>query len=157
MKSHIYRSTTVWTGNLGQGTSSYQSYSRDHEILIEGKPVLLGSSDASFRGDASRWNPEDALLGSISACHMLWFLHLASTSGWVVHSYRDAAEAVMEMNPDGSGQFTAALLKPHVEITAGDRDLSDGLHHKAHGMCFIARSLNFDVTCEASVSVVAET
>lgn len=151
MKSHTYIATTKWTGDLGQGTANYQSYDRSHEIMIEGKPILLGSADAAFRGAPDRWNPEDSLLGAISACHMLWFLHVASEAGWVVRSYVDKATAAMQMNPDGSGQFISAVLRPEVEISAGDQTISDSLHHKAHAMCFIARSLNFDILCEASV------
>ena len=152
MDRHIYNATITWTGDLGQGTKGYSSYGRNHEIAVEGKPTLSGSADAAFRGDPGRWNPEDSLLGSISSCHMLWFLHLASEAGWVVHSYIDRATAEMQMNPDGSGQFVSALLRPQVGISAGDEALSDRLHHKAHEMCFIARSLNFPITCEATVT-----
>ncbi|MEM9344277.1 MAG: OsmC family protein, partial [Pseudomonadota bacterium] len=155
MTTHAYKATVTWTGDLGRGTSGYKDYSRDHEITVEGKPPLAGSSDASFRGDANRWNPEDTLLGSISSCHMLWFLHLASEAGWVVHDYVDHAEAVMQMNPDGSGQFTSATLHPEVTISSGDAALSESLHHKAHEMCFIARSLNFQVTCNPKVTTTA--
>lgn len=151
-KTHTYKATTTWTGNLGQGTRSYRVYSRNHEIVVDGKPVLAGSADPQFLGDTVRWNPEDQLLGSISACHMLWFLHLASDAGWVVEEYTDRAEAVMEMNPDGSGQFTSATLHPEVVISKGDVSLSDDLHHRAHQMCFIARSLNFEVGCMATVT-----
>ena len=152
MDRHIYNATITWTGDLGQGTTGYTSYGRNHEISVEGKPTLAGSADAAFRGDPGRWNPEDSLLGSISSCHMLWFLHLASEAGWVVHSYIDRATAEMQMNPDGSGQFVSALLRPEVGISAGDESLSDRLHHKAHEMCFIARSLNFPIACEATVT-----
>ncbi len=155
MKRHAYSATITWTGDLGQGTANYKAYSRDHEIEVEGKPTLAGSADAAFRGDAGRWNPEDSLLGSISACHMLWFLHLASDAGWLVRSYVDKATAEMQMNPDGSGQFVSALLRPEVEISVGDESLLDSLHHRAHEMCFIARSLNFDIECKASVKFAA--
>ncbi len=150
-KTHAYAATVRWTGNRGSGTSSYTAYDRTHEIGVDGKPVIAGSADAAFRGDADRWNPEDMLLSSISTCHMLWFLHLACDAGWVVERYEDKAEAVMAMNPDGSGQFTSATLHPTAVISAGDPALLDQLHHKAHEMCFIARSLNFEVGCEASV------
>lgn len=149
--SHSFHATVTWTGNRGQGTASYRAYGRDHEIRVDGKPVIPASSDPAFLGDADRWNPEDMLLGSISACHMLWFLHLASEAGWVVEAYEDSAGAEMAMNPDGSGQFTHATLHPEVTISAGDPALSDSLHHKAHEMCFIARSMNFPVACEATV------
>ena len=154
MKSHTYKAATTWTGDLGEGTASYRAYARDHEVSIEGKPVLPGSADAAFRGDASRWNPEDCLISAISTCHMLWFLHLASDAGWIVRGYEDAAEAVMDMNPNGSGQFSSATLRPRVRISEGDASLLDDLHHKAHEMCFIARSLNFPVNCEPTIEVV---
>ncbi len=149
--THSYTVNVRWTGNRGEGTAGYTAYDRTHEIEIVGKPVIRGSADTAFRGDADCWNPEDMLLSSISTCHMLWFLHLASEAGWVVQSYQDRAEAVMQMNPDGSGQFASATLRPAVTISAGDPSQLDHLHHKAHEMCFIARSLNFEVGCEASV------
>lgn len=154
MKSHSYRATTRWTGDLGTGTSGYGAYSRNHEIAIPGKPTLPGSADAAFRGDPARWNPEDALLGAISACHMLWFLNLAAAAGWIVRDYVDHAEARMEINADGSGQFAWAMLRPAVAIAQGDMALSDSLHHRAHDMCFIARSLNFPVRCKPDVSML---
>ncbi len=153
-KSHDYAATVRWTGNRGEGTASYRGYGRDHEIEIDGKPVVQGSSDAAFLGDSTRWNPEDMLVASISTCHMLWFLHLASDAGWVVQSYEDKARATMQMNPDGSGQFSSATLHPHVTISAGDPALLDDLHHRAHETCFIARSLNFEIGCEATVETV---
>lgn len=153
MKAHTYHVTTRWMGDLGTGTARYDAYGRDFVTEIAGKPPLPGSADPAFRGDAARWNPEDAFLSAISSCHMLWFLHLASEAGWIVRGYEDAAEAVMEMNPDGSGQFTSATLRPKVEIEAGDVGLSDQLHHRAHEMCFIARSLNFEVVCLPTVTI----
>ncbi|MEL6411456.1 MAG: OsmC family protein [Pseudomonadota bacterium] len=152
METHAYNVVVKWTGDLGHGTANYSAYERNHEIKVEGKPSLLGSSDAAFRGDPSRWNPEDSLLSSISACHMLWFLHIASEVGWVVRSYVDRAHARMQMNANGSGQFVSAHLRPEVEISSGDPSISDRLHHRAHDMCFIARSLNFDILCDASVT-----
>ncbi len=151
--THSFSATVTWTGNRGQGTSRYRAYGREHEVAIDGKPTILGSSDPSFLGDAAKWNPEDMLISSISTCHMLWFLHLASDAGWVVETYEDRVEAVMQMNPNGSGQFSSATLHPAVTISAGDPALLNDLHHKAHGMCFIARSLNFEIGCEASVTI----
>lgn len=149
---HTFTANISWTGNRGQGTANYRAYGREHEIAVSGKPTLLGSADPAFLGDAARWNPEDMLISSISTCHMLWFLHLASDAGWVVQSYQDTVEGEMQMNADGSGQFSSVVLHPQVTISAGDPAALDDLHHKAHQMCFIARSLNFPVTCQASVT-----
>ena len=142
---HHYKATIAWTGNTGEGTRSYRGFSRDYDIIIPQRPVLKGSSDPAFRGDASRHNPEDLLLAAISACHMLWYLHLAVGAGVVVTDYVDEAEAEMAMNPDGSGQFVSATLRPRVTIAAGDENVAKALHHDANAKCFIARSLNFPV------------
>ena len=75
-KKHTYRTVTTWTGNLGEGTSSYTAYLRNFTVSAEGKPDLHGSADPAFRGDAGRWNPEEMLLAAVSACHKLWYLHL---------------------------------------------------------------------------------
>lgn len=143
--SHNYTARITWTGNTGQGTSSYRGFSRDHDIIVTGRPVLKGSSDPAFRGDPARHNPEDLLLASISACHMLWYLHLAVGAGIIVTAYVDDATAEMAMNPDGSGQFTMATLNPSVTIASGDEAVAMALHHDAHEKCFIARSMNFPI------------
>lgn len=152
---HGFKATIRWTGNTGQGTGAYTSYSRAHEIVADGKPAIAGSSDPAFRGDADRWNPEEMLVGSIAACHMLWFLHLASAAGVVVETYEDRATGEMRLNADGSGQFTSATLRPHVTISAGDAALVDRLHHQAHEKCFIARSVNFEIGCLPTVELAA--
>jgi len=81
---HRYAVTVTWTGNRGSGTSGYRDYDRDHVIATAGKPEIAGSSDPAFRGDRQRWNPEELLIASVSACHKLWYLHLASEAGIVV-------------------------------------------------------------------------
>ena len=128
--AHTFTANVTWTGNRGEGTASYRAYGREHEVAIDGKPTIAGSSDPSFLGDAAKWNPEDMLISSISTCHMLWFLHLASDAGWVVQSYADRVKGVMAMNADGSGQFTSATLHPKVTISQGDPALLDELHHR---------------------------
>ncbi len=123
-------------------------------ICVRGNRERAQSFAAEYGIDAVFTNPEEMLLASISTCHMLWFLHIASTKGLVVESYEDNAEAVMATNRDGSGQFTSATLRPHVTLSAGDPSVADSAHHKAHQMCFIVRSLNFDVSCEGTVAAV---
>ncbi|MCI0672315.1 MAG: hypothetical protein L0Y64_17835, partial [Myxococcaceae bacterium] len=74
-KEHRYEVTTRWTGNKGEGTAHYRAYSRNHELSAPGKLAPIpGSSDPAFRGEAERYNPEELLVASLSACHMLWFL-----------------------------------------------------------------------------------
>jgi len=152
-REHHYRITTTWTGNLGAGTSDYRAYSRNHEIKILGKSAPLpGSSDPAFRGDPARYTPEELLVASLSACHMLWFLHLCADAGIVVTEYEDVASGAMSEHADGSGEFTMVILRPRAVITDSAR-IADAmaLHPRAHEWCFIARSVNFPVQHEAVV------
>src|SRR5688572_13076736 len=100
-REHTYEVTVTWTGNTGEGTSSYRSYTRDHDVSGPGKPTIPGSSDPSFRGDAARWNPEELLLAALSQCHMLWFLSLATTEDVVVTAYEDAPVGTMVEDAGG--------------------------------------------------------
>lgn len=149
---HHYEVTITWAGNLGTGTSGYRDYSRDHLIDAPGKPTIAGSSDPAFRGDRQRWNPEDLLVASLSACHKLWYLHLCSENGIVVLAYTDTASGHMVEEAATGGRFTLVVLRPHVTIRAqDDADLAVRLHHDAHTKCFIANSVNFAVDYEPSV------
>lgn len=155
MKEHNYAVRTTWTGNTGNGTAEYRGYRRDHVIRGEGKPEIPGSSDPNFRGDATRYNPEELLVASLSACHMLWYLHLCSTNGIRVIEYEDAATGVMQENADGSGDFVRVDLKPRVTVAAGcDLQKAHALHEEAHRRCFIARSVKFPVHATPEISEV---
>jgi organic hydroperoxide reductase OsmC/OhrA len=151
-RRHTYRAEVVWTGNQGTGTSGYRAYGRDHELRGAGKAPILGSSDPLFRGDASRWNPEELLIASLSACHQLWYLHLCAAAGVVVTAYEDHAEGVMLEEDDGAGQFERVTLRPRVTIAAAsDAGVAERLHAEAHAKCFVARSVNFEVACEPTI------
>jgi len=150
---HQYRVSVQWIGNKGTGTSGYRQYGRDHVIRAGSKPDILGSSDAAFLGDAARWNPEDLLLASVSACHQLWYLHLCANAGICVVGYVDHAEGTMIDSPDG-GRFTGVVLHPQVTIRSGDDPaLAAKLHHEAHAQCYVANSVNFPVRCEPKIEV----
>jgi organic hydroperoxide reductase OsmC/OhrA len=152
-RDHHYRTRVRWTGNRGTGTSAYRAYGRDHVIAAEGKPEIPGSSDPTFRGDPARWNPEDLLVASLSACPQLWYLHLCAEAGVCVVAYEDAAEGTMTEETDGGGRFTGGVLRPQVTVAPGaDVELAQRLHVDAHRLCFIARSVNFEVRCEAVVA-----
>jgi organic hydroperoxide reductase OsmC/OhrA len=157
-KQHEYSVTVKWTGDLGTGTSGYRAYKRDHEISAPGKPVIPGSSDPAFRGDPSRYNPEEMLVASLSTCHMLWYLHLCAEAGIVVTGYVDEPRGVMAETEEGGGRFTEVVLRPRVRLAAGaDPALAQRLHEKAHDLCFIASSVNFPVTCEAETETAIPT
>jgi organic hydroperoxide reductase OsmC/OhrA len=149
-RSHRYEVKNRWTGNLGSGTSSYRAYSRAHELSGPEKVVTIpGSSDPAFRGDRERYSPEELLVGALSACHMLWVLHLCAEAGIVVTEYRDDAIGEMMEHADGAGEFTRVLLRPRMVISDSSRlDDLPAIHERAHGLCFLARSMKFPVERE---------
>ncbi|MEP6783021.1 MAG: OsmC family protein [Acidobacteriota bacterium] len=151
-KTHSYPIRMSWTGNTGPGTAEYRGYKRDHEYSVDGKPVVLGSSDPAFRGDATRYNPEELLVMSLSSCHMLWYLHLCAESNVVVVNYVDDAIGTMVEAAETGGHFTEVVLRPMVTISKdSDARLAESLHDRAHHLCYVANSVNFPVRCEARI------
>ena len=156
-KEHHYLTQLRWTGNRGEGTSHYRAYDRDHVLSAGGKPEIPASSDPSFRGNPQRYNPEELFVASLSSCHMLWYLHLCAVNGVVVVDYQDSAEGIMQESEDGSGHFSAVILRPVVVVTdAGMLTKAAALHHEANKFCFIASSVNFPVRHEPVVKVNGE-
>jgi organic hydroperoxide reductase OsmC/OhrA len=155
-QAHHFSARLTWTGAARGSTGSYEVYSRDYLIDVPGKPPLPGSADKVFRGDPTRHNPEDLLVASLSACHMLSYLAEAARSGLRVVAYADDASGTMQLQ-EGRMRFTEVSLRPQVVIAkGGDPAEAMRLHEKAHDICFIANSVNFPVSCDARVSV-AET
>jgi len=145
-KQHHYTLKINWTGNTGEGTLDYSAYERSHDLKITGKKKISCSSDSPFRGDKTKHNPEDMLLYSLAACHMLWYLHLCADEGIIVLDYQDDAEAKMIQTTNGSGYFTEACLHPKVLVKeASMLKRATELHKKANSFCFIANSIKFPV------------
>ncbi|AEM40624.1 OsmC family protein [Ketogulonicigenium vulgare] len=144
---HSYSAEVIWTGNRGAGTINYRGYDRTWDIAVPGKAVVHCSNDPLLGGDPTKMNPEDLLLSSLSACHMLWYLHYAANAGLIVSSYRDSPIGVGEVEKSGAGRFLSATLRPEIALNAGaDLDLAHDLHHRIHAVCFIARSVNFPIS-----------
>ncbi|MEZ4992969.1 MAG: OsmC family protein [Saprospiraceae bacterium] len=153
MKTHHYQTNLQWTGNEGRGTLNYRAYSRNHVLSGLNKIMEIpGSSDPSFRGDPGRYNPEELLVASLSACHMLWFLHLCAVNKIVVSDYQDQAAGIMEETADGGGRFREVTLYPVVTVASEEMaDRTEPLHEEAHRLCFIANSCNFPVKHQPEV------
>ena len=146
MAEHDYTARVQWTGNRGQGTQTYRGYDRTLTIKTEGKPEVLCSNDPLLGGDPTLHNPEDLLIAALSACHMLWYLHLASDAGIAVQSYADDPIAVGETDANFASRFLRCTLRPVIEVPEGtDLVVADAIHHEIHKTCFIARSVNFPV------------
>lgn len=154
MSEHTYDVTVTWTGNRGPGTTGIRDYGRDLTIAAEGRPVIEGTADPGFLGAPDRWNPEQLFTASISQCHMLWYLGLCSRRGVVVHEYVDETVGTMTTEANGKARFTEVVLRPRIVVGAEDQlEQAAQLHEKAHEMCFIAQSVNFEVKVEPEISV----
>jgi organic hydroperoxide reductase OsmC/OhrA len=154
-KRHQYQSKLIWTGNKGSGTSSYKAYERSYTINFAGKPLMEGSADPAFRGDPSKYNPEEMLIASLSSCHMLWYLHLCSVAGIRVKEYGDEAKGVMVELENGSGRFEEVVLYISVVIQQ-QQNMQEAaqLHEQANKMCFIANSCNFPVKHQIEINAI---
>jgi organic hydroperoxide reductase OsmC/OhrA len=151
---HTYKLTAVWTGNKGEGTKNVRTYDRSHTVSIQGKPELFLITDNAVVGDKSKLNPEDLLVSALSSCHLLSYLYLCSMEGIVITSYTDNAIGIMIEEASGAGSFKEVTLNPIFSVT--DESMVERaieLHHKAHEICYIANSVNFEVRCNPSCNV----
>jgi organic hydroperoxide reductase OsmC/OhrA len=140
---------------LGGGDFLGRKYSREHTLSFAGGLSVPGSPTPAVvpapwsRVDAL--DPEAAFTGALAACHMLWFLDLASRAGFIVRAYRDAAEGTLARNGQGKMAMTRVVLRPRIEF-AGEKLPTAaqiaGLHHAAHEACFIANSVTTEVVVE---------
>lgn len=154
-QQHEYIAAIRWTGDRGEGTKRYLGYDRTWDIETPGKAVVHCSNDPLLGGDPTKANPEDLLISALSACHMLWYLHLASKAGIVVRGYEDHPVGLGETTSNGSGRFLQATLRPKITVERGaDLALADAIHGEIHAYCFIARSVNFPVRFEATYEEV---
>ena len=153
-KLHDFISKIVWTGNRGEGTRTYKGYDRTWDIALPGKKIISCSNDPLLGGDTGKMNPEDLLISALSACHMLWYLHLASSAGIVVTAYSDDPVGHGETLPNGAGRFLSAVLRPKISVQEGaNLELAAELHQNVHAFCFIARSVNFPVRYEPAFKI----
>ncbi len=148
---HHFECRLTWTGASRGATASYESYSREVLVEIDGKPPLAGSAAPAFRGDGKIHNPEDLLVAALAECHCLSYLALAARAGLSVVGYEDRATGIMA-RIDGKIRFREVLLRPRVWLSpGGDVDRARALHEKAHSECFIANSVNFPVRNEPDI------
>src|SRR3954466_1671438 len=151
--SSTYAATIRWSRNGAEGFAKGQ-YSRAHEWTFDGGAVVPASPSPHIVpapwNDPNGVDPEEAFVASLSSCHMLFFVDFARRAGFVVDSYVDEAEGVLEKRADGKMAMTRVTLRPRVTwggTTPGEAAVAD-LHHKAHEACFIANSVTTEVTVE---------
>jgi organic hydroperoxide reductase OsmC/OhrA len=131
-------------------------YSRAHRWDFDGGAEVSASASPSVVrvpfSDPAGVDPEEALVAALSSCHMLFFLDFAKQAKFVVESYEDEAEGLMEKGADGRVRMTKATLRPLIRFAGGRVPSAAELaaiHHKAHEACYIANSVTTVVTVEA--------
>ena len=144
---HLFKAKLNWLTTPKQT----KQFIKNHTITIEGKAVLNVSAAKAFKGDPSKYNPEDLLLSSLVSCHMMSYLYVCAQNGLEVVSYTDNAEATLEVQENGSGRFVEVRLYPKVGILQKDKiELANRLHTKANELCFIANSCSFKIVHQPS-------
>ena len=153
--NHTFKAKINWQLNHNETTQNPKGFSRNHVISIANKKTPLEVSAAKpFRGDETLYNPEDLLLSALASCHMMSYLYVCAQNNIEVLNYIDNAEAILDVEASGSGQFRKVTLNPVVTIQgASKKELAKTLHAKANSLCFIANSCNFPVEHIAEVVV----
>jgi len=135
------------------------SYSREHTWKFDGGITVPASSSPHVVpapwSNAANVDPEEAFVASISSCHMLTFLWLASREGFVADGYEDEAVGEMTKNDRGLQWISRVTLRPHISWSGTKLPIADDverLHHRAHEECFIANSIKTAVNVESDVT-----
>ncbi len=116
---------------------------KTHQVFIDDKSPLTVSAAKAFKGDETKYNPEDLLLSALASCHMMSYFYVCAQNGIELIDYKDEAVGVLELKADGSGAFTSVVLNPVVTISKSEMiDKAVSLHKEAHSICFIAHPCN---------------
>lgn len=151
--AHLYTATIEW--HRDDGDFAKGRYSRAHIWKFDGGIELPASASPGVVPkqfvDENAVDPEEAFIASLSSCHMLTFVDIARHAGFVVDSYVDTAEGVMERIEAGRWWVSKVTLRPRI-VFSGERTPTqpelDEIHHKAHAACFIANSVKTQVDIE---------
>ncbi len=130
----------------------YETYGRDHTIRFGSGTAVVASAAPEYKGSPARVNPEEALVGALSSCHMLTFLAVAARAKLTVDAYEDDAVGYLEKNAEGRVAVTRVTLRPHVRFAEGvavDAERLAKLHEQAHRACFVANSVKTIVSVES--------
>jgi organic hydroperoxide reductase OsmC/OhrA len=148
MTTHRYETRLRWTGSTGLG---WEGYDRGHAVTAPPAEQEVRLTTGESKGDPAVLNPEQLVVMAASSCQMLMFLHLAAKARIDVVEYEDPATAVMP--EDGQPvRITEIALRPRI-VVAGDasEERIGKLMHTAHEHCYVANTLNSEVTIEPTV------
>ena len=140
-----YRVALHWEHNSPD--FDYETCDRSHRLHTGSGIEIPASAAPEFMGANDRLNPEEALVGAVSSCHLLTFLAIAARRKWSVASYTDAAVGSLEKNAEGRLAITRITLHPIVVFSGTPPDAAElaKLHEAAHRNCFIANSIRSEV------------
>lgn len=150
-----HRATIEW--KRGDQPFVDKRYSRVHSWTFDGGAVVPASSAPASvpvpMSDATAVDPEEAMIASLSSCHMLWFLAFAAHADLVVDSYRDAASGELDRDETGKRYLARVTLRPVAAFSGRQPDQAelDALHHQAHEHCDMAHSVRSTITVDAAV------
>lgn len=142
----------------GEQVFTDKRYSRAHVWRFDGGAVVPGSSSPSGvpvpMSDPAGVDPEEAMIASLSSCHMLWFLAMAAGAGLTVDRYVDAASGELGHDAQGRRYLARVTLRPVTPFSGRQPDQAelDALHHAAHERCDMAHSVRSDIVIEASLA-----
>ena len=145
-----HKATIHWRRETSE--FKYETYNRDHNWDFDGGTSIRASAAPAYLGSAACVDPEEAFVASISSCHMLTFLAIASRKKYVIDDYRDEAVGVLEKDATGRLAITRAALHPQVKFGGAQWPTPDEIaqmHEQAHHACFIANSVKTEITVEA--------
>jgi organic hydroperoxide reductase OsmC/OhrA len=148
-----HKAIIKWTQSQGEFLKG--TYSREHTWTFDGGMTVPASSSPSavrvpFSNPANV-DPEEAYVASLSSCHMLTYLYVASRKGFEIGSYEDDAVGVMTKNEHGIPWVSLVTLRPRITYAGSKTPTSEeeeAMHHAAHEQCFIANSVKTEVKVE---------
>lgn len=129
----------------------HKTFDRSHIWHLAGGQTVRGSAAPEFSGNPEMSNPEEALLASLSSCHMLTFLTVAALKRVVVDRYEDEPVAELGKNEKGKMVVSRLTLRPKVTFSGDTMPSAEALkemHRKAKENCFIGNSLLSEVILE---------
>ena len=145
-----HKATIRWANDGGEFLKG--RYSRGHTWSFDGGVTVPASSSPLVVPKpwsvAEAVDPEEALVASISSCHMLTYVWLAYREGIEVESYEDEAVGHMTKNADGVPWMSEVTLHPKVRYRGAklpSRDDEHRLHEGAHHDCFISQSVKTEI------------
>jgi organic hydroperoxide reductase OsmC/OhrA len=150
-----HRAAIRWTNPTPGPDFLKGRYTREHTWSFDGGVTVPASSSPSVvpapYSNPANVDPEEAFVASLSSCHFLTFVFVASRKGFQVDAYEDEAVGTMQKNERGVPWVSRVVLSPRVRY-GGDKVPSpadeEAMHHAAHDQCFISNSVKTEIVVE---------